>query len=77
MKTLLVFLIRMYQVMISPYLGRCCRYYPSCSSYSIDAIKHHGCLKGLFMSVWRVLRCNPFSHGGVDFVPGADKNRAV
>ncbi len=43
-----------------------CKYYPSCSQYAIDALRKHGLLKGSLMAVWRLLRCNPWSHGGVD-----------
>jgi putative membrane protein insertion efficiency factor len=59
-----------YQRLVSPLLGPRCRYYPSCSSYALEAITLHGALAGLRMSVWRLLRCNPFSPGGVDHVPG-------
>lgn len=64
-----IFLIRIYQKVISPVLGPRCRYYPSCSNYSIQAFKKHGFFKGLILSAWRLLRCNPFSKGGVDYVP--------
>jgi uncharacterized protein len=66
---LLILLIRVYQVTLSPMLGNCCRFHPSCSSYCITAIEKHGCLKGVAMGVWRVLRCNPMHPGGVDYVP--------
>ncbi|MGI6642879.1 MAG: membrane protein insertion efficiency factor YidD [Bacillota bacterium] len=65
----LLFLISMYQTYISPLKGPTCRYYPSCSQYARLAITIHGPIKGLFLSVWRVLRCNPFSYGGYDPVP--------
>lgn len=48
-----------------------CRYYPTCSSYAIEAIRIHGALKGTALALWRILRCNPFSKGGVDPVPGS------
>ena len=66
---LLVAPIRGYQLFISPLLGPRCKYYPSCSEYTIQAIRVHGPLKGMALGAWRILRCNPFSHGGVDHVP--------
>lgn len=63
----------LYQRAISPAIPRRCRYYPSCSSYAIDAIRQYGILKGAVLASWRLLRCNPWSHGGVDFV----KDQAV
>ena len=60
--------IRVYQRVISPALPRRCKYYPSCSQYAVEAIKRYGVLRGLVLAVWRLLRCNPWSHGGVDHV---------
>jgi uncharacterized protein len=60
--------IRVYQRVISPVLPRRCKYYPSCSQYAVEAIKRYGVLRGLVLAVWRLLRCNPWSHGGVDLV---------
>lgn len=65
--------IRGYQRLLSPLLGQRCRYYPSCSSYAVQAISRHGVLRGGWLATWRLLRCNPFSPGGVDHVPGADR----
>jgi len=62
----LILIIRLYQIVISPLFPNSCRYYPSCSSYSIQAIKKYGPLKGLLKSIYRILRCNPFSPGGYD-----------
>jgi len=67
-------LIRLYQKTLSPDHGwfkarhpyGCCRYYPTCSEYSYEAIKKHGVIRGILKSIWRVLRCNPWSKGGVD-----------
>jgi len=59
--------VRFYQVAISPALPRRCKYYPSCSAYAVTAIRRYGILKGLVLAAWRLLRCNPWSHGGVDF----------
>ena len=65
----IVGLIRLYQLTISPLLGPTCKYYPSCSHYGLEAVRRHGALKGTVMASWRVLRCNPWSNGGVDEVP--------
>lgn len=58
--------IRLYQRLISPALGQRCRYYPSCSEYAVQSIRTFGILRGLILAVWRLLRCNPFSRGGLD-----------
>ena len=58
--------IRAYQRLISPMLGQRCRYYPSCSEYAAQAIERFGILRGAVLAGWRLLRCNPFSHGGFD-----------
>jgi putative membrane protein insertion efficiency factor len=68
-KYLFMGLIRIYQKTISPFLGEVCRYYPSCSHYGYEAMSVHGALKGTILTAWRVLRCNPWSAGGVDEVP--------
>jgi uncharacterized protein len=60
--------VRFYQRAISPALPRRCRYHPTCSQYAIDAIRQYGILRGLALAGWRLLRCNPWSYGGVDFV---------
>jgi putative membrane protein insertion efficiency factor len=60
--------IRVYQRLISPMLGSRCKYYPSCSEYAVQAVRSYGILKGLVLAGWRLLRCNPWSHGGVDHV---------
>ncbi|MGK0689426.1 MAG: membrane protein insertion efficiency factor YidD [Aquificaceae bacterium] len=65
-KVVLVFL-RFWQVFISPLYPPSCRYYPSCSNYAIMAVEKHGVLRGMMKAMWRVLRCNPFSKGGVDY----------
>ncbi|HDL60345.1 MAG TPA: membrane protein insertion efficiency factor YidD [candidate division WOR-3 bacterium] len=66
MKILVISLIKFYQKAISPSLPRTCRFYPTCSNYSVEAIEKYGVLKGGIMSLWRILRCNPFSKGGYD-----------
>jgi len=58
-----------YRKVISPLYGQVCRYYPSCSLYALRAIQYHGALWGIGLSAWRVLRCNPFTHGGIDDTP--------
>jgi hypothetical protein len=60
--------IRLYQRFVSPALPRRCKYHPTCSQYSVIAIRRYGILRGLVLSAWRLLRCNPWSHGGVDLV---------
>jgi hypothetical protein len=66
MRTVLVAVINFYQKWISPSFAPRCKYYPSCSSYAASAISNYG-LRGVAMSIWRLLRCNPWSHGGVDY----------
>ena len=60
--------IRLYQRTISPALPARCKYHPSCSEYAVQAVRRYGVLRGLVLAGWRLLRCNPWSHGGVDFV---------
>lgn len=69
MKNILIFFIKMYKVYISPYKGSKCPYTPCCSDYGIEAISKHGAARGILLTVWRILRCNPFSQGGFDPVP--------
>ncbi len=66
MKYLFIFIIKFYKKYISPFLGRRCRFYPSCSSYSLEAIEKYGAIKGGYMSIKRILKCNPFHPGGYD-----------
>jgi putative membrane protein insertion efficiency factor len=58
--------LRAYRLLISPLLGNRCKYYPSCSEYAVQAIERFGILRGLVLAGWRLLRCNPWSHGGFD-----------
>jgi uncharacterized protein len=58
--------IRLYQRLLSPVVGERCKYYPSCSEYAAQAIARFGILRGLVLAGWRLLRCNPWSHGGFD-----------
>jgi putative membrane protein insertion efficiency factor len=69
MKYIALLLIKFYKAAISPYLPRCCRYYPSCSTYAYDAVKKYGFLRGSYMAARRILRCHPFHAGGYDPVP--------
>ena len=64
-----VVLIKGYKKLISPLLPPSCRFYPSCSTYGLTALERHGLLKGLWLTAWRILRCNPFNPGGFDPVP--------
>jgi putative membrane protein insertion efficiency factor len=66
MRKALVAIITFYQKWISPSFAPRCKYYPSCSSYAASAISHYG-IRGIGMALWRLVRCNPWSHGGVDY----------
>jgi putative membrane protein insertion efficiency factor len=61
--------IVVYQALVSPFLGPRCRFYPSCSQYAKGAVLKHGLLRGMSLAVRRIVRCNPWNPGGVDFVP--------
>ncbi|HEY8809156.1 MAG TPA: membrane protein insertion efficiency factor YidD [Solirubrobacterales bacterium] len=69
MKRLLLAPIAAYQRLVSPALPRRCRYEPTCSAYATQSIRRFGPIRGLLLACWRLLRCNPFSHGGFDPVP--------
>lgn len=69
MRTGFIWLARCYQLCISPYLGNCCRFEPSCSNYFIEAVKHRGVVVGFLLSMKRLLKCHPYCHGGYDPVP--------
>ncbi len=64
---LLIFPIRLYQKLISPFLPSVCRFTPSCSDYCIEAIQKYGPIRGGIKGVWRILRCNPWCRGGTDW----------
>ena len=72
MKKTIVGVIRFYQKWISPSFAPRCKYYPPCSSYAATAIENYG-IKGVAMATWRLVRCNPWSHGGVDYVITKEK----
>ncbi len=67
MKKPVILLLRFWQTFISPLYPPSCRYYPTCSSYAIMAVEKHGVALGLLKALWRVLRCNPWSRGGIDY----------
>ncbi|HEY9188766.1 MAG TPA: membrane protein insertion efficiency factor YidD [Bacteroidota bacterium] len=69
MKKIVILLIQLYKTIISPFFPSTCRFYPSCSSYSIEALKKYGFIKGFFLSIKRILKCHPFHPGGYDPVP--------
>lgn len=69
-----ILLIRFYRSFISPMLGPSCKYQPTCSSYALEAYGTHNFLYASWLTVWRVLRCNPFSKGGYDPVPSVRDN---
>ena len=69
MRQALILLVRGYQIALSPLMGGCCRFSPSCSEYMIEALRIHGSVKGLLLGLWRLLRCHPFGKSGYDPVP--------
>ena len=69
MKHFMIWLVRLYQKFISPLKPPCCRFTPTCSAYAIEAFSKRGFFIGLILTVWRILRCNPFCKGGYDPVP--------
>lgn len=66
---LLVLFIKAWRKLISPLYGQVCTFYPSCSAYGLEAVTTHGLARGSGLTLWRILRCNPFSSGGIDHVP--------
>ncbi|WP_260291798.1 membrane protein insertion efficiency factor YidD [Sedimenticola hydrogenitrophicus] len=72
MKRLVLQLLKGYSYLISPLLGNNCRYYPSCSAYTREAVELHGVLRGLWLGTRRILRCHPFHEGGYDPVPDSE-----
>lgn len=69
MRWLLIFLVRGYQVVLSPLLPSTCRFYPSCSAYAVEALQRHGALRGSKLTLRRLAHCHPFHPGGYDPVP--------
>jgi putative membrane protein insertion efficiency factor len=66
---MLIAIIKFYKYFISPLLGSNCRFYPSCSSYSLEALQRHGAIIGSYLTLRRLLKCHPFHEGGIDPVP--------
>ncbi len=75
MKYVFIFLIKCYKKLISPLFPKTCRFTPTCSSYAIEALQVHGFFKGMYLSIRRILRCNPFCEGGYDPVPPKNKKK--
>ncbi|MFA5919726.1 MAG: membrane protein insertion efficiency factor YidD [Methylococcaceae bacterium] len=69
MRFMLIAIIKFYKYFISPLLGSNCRFYPSCSSYSLEALQNHGAIIGSYLTLKRLLKCHPFHQGGIDPVP--------
>lgn len=69
LRHLLIAILKTYRVLISPLLGPCCRFSPSCSVYTIDAVRTHGSVRGLWMGLCRLCKCHPLHPGGYDPVP--------
>ncbi|WP_445665444.1 membrane protein insertion efficiency factor YidD [Fodinibius sp. AD559] len=74
MKYLLIAIVRLYQLVISPWTPSSCRYHPTCSQYSIEAFQKHGAFKGLWLTIRRIGSCHPWSKGGHDPVPEPKNN---
>jgi putative membrane protein insertion efficiency factor len=68
LRAIAVLPIRLYQRAISPAMPQRCKYYPSCSEYAVGAVRQYGALRGVVLAGWRLLRCNPLSNGGFDYV---------
>lgn len=69
MKKFLVFLVRCYRKYLSPLKRPCCRFYPTCSQYALEALEKYGALKGSWLALRRILKCHPWHEGGIDPVP--------
>jgi putative membrane protein insertion efficiency factor len=69
MRRFIIGFIKGYQLIISPHLGQCCRFHPTCSGYATEAVQRHGVLRGTVLTARRILRCHPFHDGGYDPVP--------
>lgn len=72
LSSFLILLVRGYQLVLSPLMGQNCRFFPTCSSYTLEAIELHGPIKGVWLGVKRISRCHPGSAGGIDPVPGTE-----
>lgn len=69
MKFIFISLVKFYRRFISPLFPPCCKYYPTCSTYALTALQRFGAVRGSLLACWRLLRCNPWSMGGIDYVP--------
>ena len=69
MRWVIIACIRLYQITLSRVIGPCCRFYPSCSEYCLQAVREHGCIRGLWLGTKRICKCHPYHPGGVDPVP--------
>lgn len=76
MKYPLIWFVKFWRRFISPMYGDVCKFHPTCSAYGLSALETHGALKGSFLTIGRVLRCHPWSQGGVDYVPGTPQAEA-
>lgn len=74
MKMLFIYFIKFYRKYLSPLKSTKCPYFPSCSQYGLEAVEKYGAVRGGLLSIWRILRCNPFSKGGYDPVPSINNN---
>jgi len=74
LQIILLGLIRGYQLLLSPFVGQHCRYFPSCSHYAKDAVHYHGPFRGSWLAIKRVCRCHPWHEGGIDLVPGSEQD---
>ncbi|HKK45254.1 MAG TPA: membrane protein insertion efficiency factor YidD [Balneolaceae bacterium] len=77
MKYLFIGLVRLYQLIISPWMPSSCRYHPTCSQYSIEALRKHGALKGIWLTIKRVARCHPWGGSGYDPVPDTEHKSKI
>jgi putative membrane protein insertion efficiency factor len=68
-RNICVLILRFYRAVVSPLYGDVCRYYPSCSSYTLQAIQHHGVVRGVWLGTRRIARCHPWAAGGIDDIP--------
>lgn len=76
-KHLLIGLVKAYRLLLSPWLGSCCRFEPSCSNYALQALQRHGAGVGSYLTLRRLARCHPWCHGGLDPVPDAGPQNQV
>lgn len=75
MQKSIIVIVKFYQVAISPLIGRRCRFYPSCSAFCIQAVEKYGVIRGLYCSIRRLLKCNPFNLGGIEYVEAYEEDK--